>query len=227
MSNSHLNVQRTQIKRHVRSTAPVEIQVEDDRTGMDIETLKRAFIDNLYYIQGKDKNFATSYDYYMALAYTIRDRLVHRWIKTEQTYFEKDVRVVCYLSAEFLLGRQLGQNLINVGLWERARQAIKETAGLELEDLMEHEQEPGLGNGGLGRLAACFLDSLATLEIPALGYGICYEFGIFKQDIRDGWQAERPDTWLQLGNPWEIPRPEYRVKVNFGGHTDRANASKL
>jgi glycogen phosphorylase len=220
MSNSHLDVQRTQIKRHVRSTALVEIQVEDDRTGMDVETLKRAFIDNLYYIQGKDKNFATSYDYYMALAYTIRDRLVHRWIKTEQTYFEKDVRVVCYLSAEFLLGRQLGQNLINVGLWERARQAIKETAGLELEDLMEHEQEPGLGNGGLGRLAACFLDSLATLEIPALGYGIRYEFGIFKQDIRDGWQAERPDTWLQLGNPWEIPRPEYRVKVNFGGHTE-------
>jgi glycogen phosphorylase len=220
MSNSHLDVHRTQVKRHVRSTAPVEIQVEDDRTGMDLETLKRAFIDNLYYIQGKDKNFATAYDYYMALAYTIRDRLVHRWIKTEQTYFEKDVRVVCYLSAEFLLGRQLGQNLINVGLWERARQAIKETAGLELEDLMEHEQEPGLGNGGLGRLAACFLDSLATLEIPALGYGIRYEFGIFKQDIRDGWQAERPDTWLQLGNPWEIPRPEYRVKVHFGGRTE-------
>ena len=211
---------RTHLKRHVRSTAPVEIQVEDDRTGMDIETLKRAFIDNLYYIQGKDKNFATAHDYYMALAYTIRDRLVHRWIKTEQTYFEKDVRIICYLSAEFLLGRQLGQNLINVGLWERARQAIKETAGLELEDLMEHEQEPGLGNGGLGRLAACFLESLATLEIPTLGYGIRYEFGIFKQDIRDGWQVERPDTWLQLGNPWEIPRQEYRVKVHFGGRTE-------
>ena len=211
---------RTHLKRHVRSTAPVEIQVEDDRTGMDIETLKRAFIDNLYYIQGKDKNFATAHDYYMALAYTIRDRLVHRWIKTEQTYFEKDVRIICYLSAEFLLGRQLGQNLINVGLWERARHAIKETAGLELEDLMEHEQEPGLGNGGLGRLAACFLESLATLEIPTLGYGIRYEFGIFKQDIRDGWQVERPDTWLQLGNPWEIPRQEYRVKVHFGGRTE-------
>ncbi len=217
---SNLEAQRSHLKRHVRSTAPVEIQVEDDRTGMDVETLKRAFLDNLYYIQGKDKNFATAYDYYMALSYTVRDRLVHRWIKTEQTYFEKDVRVVCYLSAEFLMGRQLGQNLVNVGLWERARQAIKEAAGLELDDLIEHEEEPGLGNGGLGRLAACFLDSLATLEIPALGYGIRYEFGIFDQAIQNGWQVERPDAWLHLGNPWEIPRPEYRVKVHLGGHTE-------
>ncbi|GAB4233212.1 MAG: glycogen/starch/alpha-glucan phosphorylase [Elainellaceae cyanobacterium] len=197
----------------------IHIHVEDDRTGTNVKTLKRALADNLYYIQGKDENFATLYDYYMALAYTVRDRLVHRRIRTAQTYFEKDVKVVYYLSAEFLIGRLLINNLINLGLYEPINQALKES-GLSLDDLIEREEEPGLGNGGLGRLAACFLDSMATLEIPATGYGIRYEFGIFDQEIRDGWQVEHPDNWLQFGNPWEIARPDYMVEVKFGGHTE-------
>lgn len=140
-------------------------------------------------------------------------------MKTQQAYFEKDVKVVCYLSVEYLKGRHLQKNLVNVGLWDRAEQALKEL-GLDLYDLMEQEQEPGLGNGGLGRLAACFLDSLATLEIPAISYGIRYEFGTFNQGIQDGWQVERPDKWLRFGNPWEIPRLEYVVEVKLGGRTE-------
>ncbi len=195
------------------------VRVEDDRTGTTVATLKRALADNLYYIQGKDETFATLYDYYMALAYTVRDRLVHRRIKTAQAYFEKDTKIVCYLSAEFLIGRLLLNNLINLGLYDQMQQALKES-GLNLDDLLEGEEEPGLGNGGLGRLAACFLDSMATLEIPAMGYGIRYEFGIFDQYIQDGWQVEYPDNWLRFGNPWEIARPDYMVEVKFGGHTE-------
>ena len=207
-------------KKHICRTEHVSIQVQDDRTGMDIETLKRAFKDNLYYIQAKDQSWATAHDDYMALAYTVRDRLLHRWLKTvEQTDFQKDVKVVCYLSAEFLIGRQLGKNLINVGLYDRARQIAQES-GHDLYDLMEQEDEPGLGNGGLGRLAACFLDSLSTLEIPAIGYGIRYEYGIFQQQIHHGAQVEVPDRWLRFGNPWEIPRPEYTIQVKLGGHTE-------
>lgn len=197
----------------------VHVHVEDDRTGTTLSTLARALADNLYYIQGKDETFANFYDYYMALAYTVRDRLVHRRIKTAQTYFEKDAKIVYYLSAEFLIGRLLLNNLINLGLYDAISQVLK-NAGLNLDDLIEREEEPGLGNGGLGRLAACFLDSLATLEIPAVGYGIRYEFGIFDQLICDGWQVEHPDNWLRFGNPWEIARPDYMVEVKFGGHTE-------
>ncbi|KYC41070.1 glycogen phosphorylase [Scytonema hofmannii PCC 7110] len=208
-------------KKHICRTEHVPIQVQDDRTGMDIETLKRAFLDNLYYIQAKDKGWATAHDFFMALSYTVRDRLLHRWLKTvEQTYFQKDVKVVCYLSAEYLIGPQLSKNLTNVGMYEQARQVVRESAGLDLYDLLEQEDEPGLGNGGLGRLAACFLDSLSTLEIPAIGYGIRYEYGIFQQTIRNGTQVEVPDRWLRFGNPWEIPRPDYTVEVKFGGHTE-------
>jgi starch phosphorylase len=195
------------------------IYIEDDRTGLSVETLKRAIADNLYYIQGKDEQFATLYDYYMALAYTVRDRLIQRRIKTAQTYFERQTKMVYYLSAEFLIGRLLLNNLISLGLYEPIQQAVKES-GLNLEDLLEREEEPGLGNGGLGRLAACFMDSLSTLEVPAVGYGIRYEFGIFDQYICDGWQVEHPDNWLRFGNPWEIARPDYTVEVKFGGHTE-------
>ncbi|WP_347566363.1 glycogen/starch/alpha-glucan phosphorylase [Scytonema sp. UIC 10036] len=208
-------------KKHIHRTEQVPIQVQDDRTGMDIETLKRAFLDNLYYIQAKNKGWATAHDFFMALSYTVRDRLLHRWIRTvEQTYFQPDVKVVCYLSAEYLIGPQLSKNLTNVGIYEQARQVVRESAGLDLYDLLEQEDEPGLGNGGLGRLAACFLDSLSTLEIPAIGYGIRYEYGIFQQTIRNGTQVEVPDRWLRFGNPWEIPRPDYTVEVKFGGHTE-------
>ncbi len=195
------------------------VQVEDDRTGTSLETIKRAFTDNLLYTQGKYESIAALHDYYMALAYTVRDRLIQRRIQTLKTYIEQDVKAVYYLSLEFLLGRQLSKNLLNLGLYDSTRQALLEL-GINLEELMEREDEPGLGNGGLGRLAACFLDSLATLEIPARGYGIRYDFGIFHQTIHQGWQVECPDLWLRLGNPWEIPRPEYRVEVNFGGRTE-------
>ena len=195
------------------------IQVEDDRTGISVETLRRALADNLFYIQGKFPGFATQNDYYMALAYTVRDRLLQRWISTIQTYIKQDVRVVCYLSAEFLLGPHLGNNLVNLGIYDQVRKAV-EDSGLNLNKLLAQEEEPGLGNGGLGRLAACYMDSLSTLEIPSVGYGIRYEFGIFDQIIRDGWQVEITDKWLQYGNPWEIARPEAAVEVKFDGYTE-------
>ncbi|MGH2415484.1 MAG: glycogen/starch/alpha-glucan phosphorylase, partial [Microcystaceae cyanobacterium] len=195
------------------------VKVEDDRTGLSIETLRRAMADNLFYVQGKFPRIATKNDYYMALAYTVRDRLLQHWLNTTRVYFKQDVKLVCYLSAEFLMGPHLGNNLINLGLYDQIRQAVEES-GLNLQELIEQEEEPGLGNGGLGRLAACYMDSLSTLEIPAIGYGIRYEFGIFDQEIRDGWQVEITDKWLQYGNPWEIPRPEAAVEVKLGGHTE-------
>jgi starch phosphorylase len=195
------------------------VKVEDDRTGLSVSTLRRAFADNLFYVQGKHPSFATKNDLYMALAYTVRDRLFQRWLKSKEVYFREDVRTVSYLSAEFLLGPHLGNNLINLGIYDQVKQAVEEV-GLDLETLINQEEEPGLGNGGLGRLAACYLDSLATLEIPAIGYGIRYEFGIFDQVIRDGWQVEITDKWLQNGNPWELIRPELAVKVKFGGRTE-------
>jgi glycogen phosphorylase len=192
---------------------------EGDRTGLSIETLKRAFLDNLFFIQGKPVALATKHDYYMALAYTVRDRMLHRWNSTAEAYTRHRSRTVCYLSAEFLMGPHLGNNLINMGIFDQVRQAIEEL-GLDFDELLAQEEEPGLGNGGLGRLAACYLDSLATLEVPSLGYGIRYEFGIFDQEIRDGWQVERTDKWLKHGNPWEVVRPEWSVNVKFGGRTE-------
>ncbi|MEE4605373.1 MAG: glycogen/starch/alpha-glucan phosphorylase [Desulfobacteraceae bacterium] len=196
------------------------VLVEDDRTGTSHETLRRAVLDNLFYIQGKFPGIATPNDYYMALAYTVRDRLLHRWVKTVETWLQEDVKIVCYLSAEFLMGPHLGNNLLNLGIEDPVRQAVAAT-GQNLDELLKQEEEPGLGNGGLGRLAACYLDSLATLEVPAIGFGLRYEHGIFHQAIRDGWQVEMTDNWLHLGNPWEIPRPENHFEVKLGGHTER------
>jgi len=194
------------------------VLVEDDRTGTSQETLRRALLDNLFYIQGKFPEIASTNDYYMALAYTVRDRLLHRWIKTVETWLNKGVKIVCYLSAEFLMGPHLGNNLLNLDLEEPVRQAV-EAVGQNLDTLLKQEEEPGLGNGGLGRLAACYLDSLTTLEMPVIGYGLRYEHGIFHQEIRDGWQVELTDNWLHLGNPWEIARPEIAFEIKIGGHT--------
>ena len=196
----------------------VEIQVEDDRTGLSVETLKRAFADNLFYIVGRYPTAASPNDFYMALAYTVRDRILQRWLSTIQLYRQQEVKVVCYLSAEFLIGPQLANNLINLNIYDQVREAIA-ASGLNLNDLIEQEEEPGLGNGGLGRLAACYLDSLATLEIPAIGYGIRYEFGIFNQEIENGWQQEITDRWLRNGFPWEIARLDRAVTIQFGGYT--------
>jgi glycogen phosphorylase len=191
----------------------------DVRTGLGVDAIKRDFLDNLFYLQARFPAVATRHDLYMALAYTVRDRLLKRWIKTSATYLAERARTVCYLSAEFLLGPHLGNNLLNLGIRDAAAKAMAEL-GLDLAHLIEEEQEPGLGNGGLGRLAACYLDSLSTLQVPAIGYGIRYEFGMFDQVIQDGWQVERSDKWLLLGNPWEIPRPEITFDVKLGGHTE-------
>ena len=194
------------------------------RTGLTPEALSQAFLDNLFYTQGRTPDLATRNDLYMALAYTVRDRMLARWLSGIHRYREhtrKDnLRAVCYLSAEFLPGPHLGNNLINLGIYEEARQAM-EILGIKLEELIAQEEEPGLGNGGLGRLASCFMDSMATLQVPALGYGIRYDFGIFDQVMRDGWQVEITDKWLRLGNPWEIQRPELSREVQLGGRTEQ------
>ena len=191
------------------------------RTAMDVDTLKRSFADHLQYSQGKDEHSATALDRYFAVADAVRDRMTRRWIQTQQAYYRSDAKRVYYLSLEFLMGKALESNLINLGLLDNMKAAMG-ALGIELADLLEQEPDAGLGNGGLGRLAACFLDSMATLALPAYGYGIRYEFGIFDQQIRDGWQVERPEEWLRFGNPWEIPRPEYRVPVRFYGRTEKA-----
>ena len=196
---------------------PAEAHAEP---ALDADAIKRAFLDKLFSIQGKFPELATQHDYYLALAYTVRDLMLRHWVATAATYTRQRARTVCYLSAEYLLGPQLGSNLVSLGIYEPVRDAVR-SLGLDLETLLAQEPEPGLGNGGLGRLAACFIDSLATLEIPTLAYGIRYEFGIFQQEIVDGWQTEKTDKWLTYGNPWELPRPEWTVDVKFGGHTER------
>jgi starch phosphorylase len=194
--------------------------IKQQKTAMSAEALAQSFLDNLFFVQGRSLERATVNDLYMALAHTVRDRIVERWISTVKNYQVQDVRVVCYLSAEFLTGPHLANNLINLGIHDEAEQAMRQL-GLDLNRLIEQEEEPGLGNGGLGRLASCFMDSLATLDIPAIGYGIRYEYGIFDQQIRDGWQVETTDKWLRLGNPWALERPEDAFEVKMGGHTEK------
>ncbi len=197
-----------------------EGSLKTQRTAAGSDALAHSFLDNLFFVQGRSRDRATVNDLYMALAHTVRDRLVERWIQTVLNYRAQDVRVVCYLSAEFLTGPHLANNLINLGIYDEAEEAMRKL-GLDLEMLIEQEAEPGLGNGGLGRLASCFMDSLATLDIPAIGYGIRYEYGIFDQQIRDGWQVEATDKWLRLGNPWALERPEDAFEVPFGGRTEK------
>ncbi|MEM9493269.1 MAG: glycogen/starch/alpha-glucan phosphorylase, partial [Myxococcota bacterium] len=196
-----------------------QAQPDAVRTGMEPETVERAVLDHLYYSRNKEQASATLNDLYHAVSLAMRDRLAQRWLRTARSHYERDLKRVYYLSAEFLMGRQLSQNLINLDLWELAADVCAKN-GLQLGDILESEHDPGLGNGGLGRLAACFLDSMATLGIAGYGYGIRYEYGIFQQLIRDGWQVESGDAWLQAGNPWEIPRNDYAVTVNFYGRVE-------
>nr|WP_321452921.1 glycogen/starch/alpha-glucan phosphorylase [uncultured Carboxylicivirga sp.] len=190
------------------------------RTGMDKNSLKEAIIDQLYYTQGRTPEKASINDVYLAVSYALRDRLLQRGLKTfDAVLADEKTRLVSYLSAEFLMGPQLGANLIDLNVYEEMQQAVTEL-GFDFKTILEQEEEPGLGNGGLGRLAACYMDSLASVEIPAIGYGIRYEFGIFDQEIKDGWQVEITDKWLRYGNPWEIARPESAVNVSFGGYTE-------
>jgi starch phosphorylase len=187
------------------------------KKGMHAAAIQLSFATHLEYSLSKDQYTATGRDLYTALALTARDRMIERWIKTQQTYHNRDVKRIYYLSAEYLMGRVLIQNLINLGIYEETQKALAEL-NIELADLAEMEPDMGLGNGGLGRLAACFLDSMATLQLPAHGYGIRYEFGIFDQAIRGLAQVELPENWLKFGNPWEIARPEYSFPVDYNGH---------
>jgi glycogen phosphorylase len=189
------------------------------RTGMTPESLRRGIEDHLRYSLGRPAALLQPRHYYRALALAVRDRMQQRWIQTTQTYLDLSSKVACYLSAEFLLGPHLGNNLLNLGIEEEARAALADL-GQDYDTVLACEEEPGLGNGGLGRLAACYLDSLATLQRPAIGYGIRYEFGIFDQEIRDGWQVEHTDNWLTDANPWEIAKPELNYVVNWGGRTE-------
>uniref|UniRef100_A0A8C0HKF3 Alpha-1,4 glucan phosphorylase n=1 Tax=Buteo japonicus TaxID=224669 RepID=A0A8C0HKF3_9AVES len=185
----------------------------------DVAEVRKSFNRHLHFTLVKDRNVATPRDYYFALAHTVRDHLVGRWIRTQQHYYEKDPKRIYYLSLEFYMGRTLQNTMVNLGLQNACDEAIYQL-GLDLEELEEIEEDAGLGNGGLGRLAACFLDSMATLGLAAYGYGIRYEFGIFNQKIVDGWQVEEADDWLRYGNPWEKARPEYMLPVHFYGRVD-------
>jgi len=188
------------------------------RLDLSVAGIRRSILNHLIYTQARLPEAATKNDWYLALAHTVRDRLVEHWMHSARTYKANQSRTVCYLSAEFLLGPQLCNNILNMGIQQQVQKAV-ESLGLELDDLLLHEEEPALGTGGLGRLAACYLDSLATLQIPTIGYGIRYEYGIFKQEVRDGWQIEKTDNWLRAGNPWEIPRPKLTFDVKLGGQT--------
>ncbi len=185
----------------------------------NINELKRAFAYNIFYKQGVTIRRASLNDYYLAVSQTLRDRMQHLFINSAEALLDKEAKIVCYLSAEFLMGPHLHNNLVNLGLYDDFNQAAEES-GLDLKEIINHEEEPGLGNGGLGRLAACYLDSLASLQIPAIGYGIRYEYGMFDQEIEDGWQKEISDRWLHSGNPWEIKKSDLACTVGFGGTTE-------
>ncbi|MGK5593753.1 MAG: glycogen/starch/alpha-glucan phosphorylase [Parachlamydiaceae bacterium] len=198
-----------------------KLAADEVHTGSSVASLKQSFLDDLFYIQGKHPLLASCNDCFMAMSYAVRDRLLYRSLHTLDHVFnkEKEVKLVCYFSAEYLIGPQLKKNLVNLEMLEAADQAL-ESYHLKLKSLFNIEREPGLGNGGLGRLAACYLDSLASLQLPTLGYGIRYEFGLFNQEIIDGWQVEKTDKWLSLGYPWEVPRTEITAIVRLGGNTE-------
>jgi glycogen phosphorylase len=213
-------------KKKETPTPPERLTPSNNATlGTDVQALKESFVHNLEFALAKDEFSATERDKFNSLALTVRDRLIERWIETQQTYYRRKSKRVYYLSLEFLIGRALGNAVINLGLEGPLGQAMREL-GNSMEDLQELEHDAGLGNGGLGRLAACFLDSMATLTLPAYGYGIRYEYGIFFQRIRAGAQVETPDNWLRHGNPWEIERPEHLYPVHFYGKVDQREDQK-
>jgi glycogen phosphorylase len=185
-----------------------------------VDGFVQEFLNNLNFRQGVALSSSSPNDRYLALAQTVRDYLMARWLEDQRAQFERQSKGVCYLSAEFLLGRQLDNNLLAADLSEIATEAMA-GCGIDIDELRRLEVEPGLGNGGLGRLAACFVDSLATMSVPSIGYGIRYEYGIFRQTFVDGQQAEQPDQWLAMGAPWEFPHPEAAQTISFGGHTER------
>ncbi|MBB3306161.1 MULTISPECIES: glycogen phosphorylase [Enterobacterales] len=190
---------------------------------LTVDALKHSIAYKLMFTIGKDPSIANKHEWLNAALLAVRDRMVERWLRSSRAQLSQDVRQVYYLSMEFLMGRTLGNALLAMGIYEDLNQALEEM-GLDLSELMEEENDPGLGNGGLGRLAACFLDSLATLGLPGRGYGIRYDYGMFKQNIVDGQQRESPDYWLEYGNPWEFQRFNTRYKVRFGGRLQHEGA---
>ena len=207
---------RTDRSLRAASAAPLQ-SLPYDNLGRDAESLKRGILGHLEYTLAElPKQVDSEWEPYVALALAVRDRMVERWVRTQDTYYRRDAKRVYYLSLEYLMGRTLGNSLINLGMMDECVQALHDL-GYRLEDVREAEWDAGLGNGGLGRLAACFLDSLATLGYPSYGYGLRYDYGIFHQRIVNGAQVEVPDGWLRYGNPWEIPRPGDRFRVQFFG----------
>jgi glycogen phosphorylase len=196
------------------------VAIPNEELPVDRPALRRSFVDHILHTQGRHPSAATDFDQYMGAARTTRDRMADRWTRTWHQVVVKQPKRVYYLSMEYLLGRLLEDGLHNMGIYEPMKQALADV-GLDLEQVATNELDPGLGNGGLGRLAACFLDSMATLGISGMGYGIRYEFGIFRQDIVDGEQVETPDNWLRRINPWEVARPERSFKVHFNGRVIR------
>ena len=217
MPDNYILFARTQA-RGCEAVEPIMNQ-SSTHAGASADEIKQAFIDNLRCALGRSVHVATKNELYLALALTIREWLLDQSVESLENYGGADARRVAYLSAEYLPGPHLANNLLNLGITEATRQALH-SLGIELDDVLAQEEEPGLGNGGLGRLASCYMDSLASVEVPAIGYGIRYEFGIFDQVIRDGWQEEITDKWLGRGNPWEIARTEVCYPVKFGGRTE-------
>lgn len=202
-------------KKTTPSSMPVGFRY--DTLGTDTSSIRRSLANRLEYSAGKDFYTATDHDWLNSISYVVRDRLIERWMETMRSYYKADAKRVYYLSLEFLIGRTLTNGMLNLGIKDECEEALHE-AGIELEKIRDLEADAGLGNGGLGRLAACFLDSMATMRLPGYGYGIRYEYGMFHQHIENGWQVEHPDNWLRYGNPWEFPRAEVLFPVKFGGH---------
>ena len=188
-----------------------------NNSGFDKATFKRSVVDNVKNMFRRTIDEATPQQVFQAVAYAVKDVIIDEWIATHKEYEKKDVKTVYYLSMEFLMGRALGNDIINIGARKEIKEVLDEL-GFDLNAIEDQEPDPALGNGGLGRLAACFLDSLATLGYPAYGCGIRYRYGMFKQKIENGYQVEVPDNWLKDGNPFEIRRPEYAMEVKFGGY---------
>jgi len=199
------------------SKNPENPVLTSEKIGLDAASIKQSFLDRLTYSVAKDSITATDRDWFFTAAYVARDRMIDRWMETMRCYYDNDVKRIYYFSMEFLMGRTLMNSLHNLGFDQQYRKALSEL-GVDLDKVREIEQDAALGNGGLGRLAACFLDSMATLELPGYGYGIRYEYGMFAQRIENGRQIEHPDNWLRYGNPWEFARPEVLYQVKFNGH---------
>ena len=198
------------------SKNPVKPFFAPEKIGSDVSSIKQSFLEHLTYSAGKDSITATDRDWFFTAAFVARDRMIDRWMETMRGYYVSDVKRVYYFSMEFLMGRTLMNGVHNLGFDHEFRSALGEL-GIDLDKVKEIEMDAALGNGGLGRLAACFLDSMATLDLPGYGYGIRYEYGMFSQRIEDGRQVEHPDNWLRYGNPWEFPRPEVLFQVKFHG----------